>query len=82
MSLDRVPLFVWSLLVTSFLVVVALPSIMIASTCLILDRLIGTQFFDPAEGGDVLFWQHLFWVLAIRRFTSSFCLRSAWFPPP
>jgi cytochrome c oxidase subunit 1 len=61
MSLDRIPLFVWSLLVTSFLVVVAMPSIMIASTCLILDRLIGTHFFNPAEGGDVLLWQHLFW---------------------
>src|SRR6201746_381418 len=57
MSLDRIPLFVWSLLVTSFLVVVAMPSIMIASTCLILDRLVGTQFFNPAEGGDVLLWQ-------------------------
>src|SRR6201746_2497064 len=61
MSLDRIPLFVWSLLVTSFLVVVAMPSIMIASTCLILDRLVGTHFFNPAEGGDVLLWQHLFW---------------------
>ena len=61
MSLDRIPLFVWSMLVTSFLVVVAMPAIMIASTCLILDRLIGTHFFNPAEGGDVLLWQHLFW---------------------
>jgi cytochrome c oxidase subunit 1 len=61
MSLDRIPLFVWSMLVTSFVVIVAMPAIMIASTSLILDRLIGTHFFNPAEGGDVLLWQHLFW---------------------
>jgi cytochrome c oxidase subunit I+III len=61
MSLDRIPLFVWSMLVTSFIVIVAMPAIMIASTSLILDRLIGTHFFNPAEGGDVLLWQHLFW---------------------
>ncbi|TJX79202.1 MAG: cytochrome c oxidase subunit I [Mesorhizobium sp.] len=61
MSLDRIPLFVWSMLVTSFLVIIAMPAIMVASTSLILDRLVGTHFFNPAEGGDVLLWQHLFW---------------------
>jgi cytochrome c oxidase subunit I+III len=61
MSLDRIPLFVWSMLVTSFIIIVAMPAIMIASTSLILDRLVGTHFFNPAEGGDVLLWQHLFW---------------------
>ncbi|MBZ9674336.1 cytochrome c oxidase subunit I [Mesorhizobium sp. ES1-1] len=61
MSLDRIPLFVWSMLVTAFLVILAMPAIMIASTALILDRLVGTHFFNPAEGGDVLLWQHLFW---------------------
>jgi cytochrome c oxidase subunit 1 len=61
MSLDRIPLFVWSMLVTSLIVIMAMPAIMIASTSLILDRLIGTHFFNPAEGGDVLLWQHLFW---------------------
>ncbi|MEZ2224482.1 cytochrome c oxidase subunit I [Rhizobium sp. RCC_161_2] len=61
MSLDRIPLFVWSMLVTSFLIIMAMPAIMIASTALILDRLVGTHFFNPAEGGDVLLWQHLFW---------------------
>jgi cytochrome c oxidase subunit I len=61
MSLDRIPLFVWSMLVTSFLIIMAMPAIMIASTMLILDRLVGTHFFDPAKGGDVLLWQHLFW---------------------
>jgi cytochrome c oxidase subunit I+III len=61
MSLDRMPLFVWSMLVTSFIIIMAMPAIMIASTSLILDRLVGTHFFNPAEGGDVLLWQHLFW---------------------
>jgi cytochrome c oxidase subunit I+III len=61
MSLDRMPLFVWSMLVTSFIIIMAMPAIMVASTSLILDRLVGTHFFNPAEGGDVLLWQHLFW---------------------
>jgi cytochrome c oxidase subunit I+III len=61
MSLDRIPLFVWSMLVTSFVVIMAMPAIVLASTSLILDRLVGTHFFNPAEGGDVLLWQHLFW---------------------
>jgi cytochrome c oxidase subunit 1 len=61
MSLDRIPLFVWAMLVTSFLVIMAMPAIMIASSTLILDRLVGTHFYNPAEGGDVLLWQHLFW---------------------
>src|SRR6201747_1485351 len=61
MSLDRIPLFVWSMLVTSFVVIMAMPAIMVASTSLILDRLVGTHFYNVAEGGDVLLWQHLFW---------------------
>jgi cytochrome c oxidase subunit I+III len=61
MSLDRMPLFVWTMLVTAFVIILAMPAIMIASTSLILDRLVGTHFFNPAEGGDVLLWQHLFW---------------------
>jgi cytochrome c oxidase subunit I+III len=61
MTLDRIPLFVWAMLVTSFLVIFAMPAVMVASTMLILDRLVGTHFFNPAEGGDPLLWQHLFW---------------------
>ncbi|MBH5367869.1 cytochrome c oxidase subunit I [Bradyrhizobium glycinis] len=61
MTLDRIPVFVWAMLVTSFLVIMAMPAIVLASTSLILDRLVGTHFFNPAEGGDVLLWQHLFW---------------------
>jgi cytochrome c oxidase subunit I len=61
MSLNRMPLFAWATLVTQFMVIFAMPSIMLASTSLILDRLVGTQFFNPSLGGDVLLWQHLFW---------------------
>jgi cytochrome c oxidase subunit 1 len=61
MRLDRIPLFVWAALVTSFAIIFGMPSVMVSSTMLILDRLVGTQFFNPAEGGDALLWQHLFW---------------------
>jgi cytochrome c oxidase subunit 1 len=49
------------MLVMSFLIIFAMPAVMVASTMLILDRLVGTHFFNPAEGGDSLLWQHLFW---------------------
>lgn len=61
MSLDRIPVFVWAMFVTSFVVLFAMPAVMLASTLLILDRLVGTHFFNPAEGGDALLWQHVFW---------------------
>jgi cytochrome c oxidase subunit 1 len=61
MALHRVPLFVWAMLVTAFMVLFAMPAVMLASTGLILDRLVGTHFYNPGEGGDALLWQHLFW---------------------
>jgi cytochrome c oxidase subunit 1 len=61
MTLDRIPLFVWAALVTAFMILFAMPAVMVSSTMLILDRLVGTHFFDIATGGDVLLWQHLFW---------------------
>ncbi len=61
MSLDRIPLLVWSMLVMAFLVIIAMPAIMFASSTLIMDRLVGTHFYNPAEGGDALLWQHVFW---------------------
>ena len=61
LSLDRLPIFVWGSLVTSFMVLFAMPAVIVASTCLALDRLVGTHFFNPAEGGDALLWQHMFW---------------------
>jgi cytochrome c oxidase subunit 1 len=61
MSLDRMPLFAWSVLITSFMVIFAMPAVMLASSFLLSDRLVGTQFYNPTEGGDALLWQHLFW---------------------
>jgi len=61
MSLNRLPLYVWSILVTCFVILFAMPSVALASLMLAFDRLVGTHFFNPAEGGDPLLWQHLFW---------------------
>jgi cytochrome c oxidase subunit I+III len=61
MSLDRLPLFVWAMLVMAFMVVFAMPAVMVGSMLLATDRLVSTHFFNPAEGGDALLWQHLFW---------------------
>ena len=61
MTLARMPLFVWATLVTQCMVLFAMPAVMLGSTGLILDRLVGTHFYNPAHGGDVLLWQHLFW---------------------
>jgi cytochrome c oxidase subunit 1 len=61
MSLNRMPLFVWAMLIVSCMVIFAMPAIIISSTCLILDRLVGTHIYNQAEGGDPILWQHLFW---------------------
>src|SRR3954454_10173586 len=63
MSLNRLPIFVWAQVVASFMVIFAMPSVMIASGFLAMDRLahVNTHFFNPAEGGDALLYQHLFW---------------------
>ena len=63
MSLNRIPLFVWAMVVTSFMVIFAMPAVMLASTLLSMDRLtnVATHFFNQAEGGDPILWQHLFW---------------------
>jgi cytochrome c oxidase subunit 1 len=64
MALNRIPLFVWSELVTAFMVAASMPSVMVASGTLMMDRLVGTQFYNQAEGGDPLLFQHLFWFFA------------------
>jgi heme/copper-type cytochrome/quinol oxidase subunit 1 len=62
MTLMRMPVFVWMVLVTQFLVLLAFPALTVALILLMFDRLFGTLFFSPAAGGDPVLWQHLFWI--------------------
>jgi len=61
MTLAKMPLFVWGVLVTAFMVIFSMPSVALASGLLISDRLVGTHFYNQYEHGDPLLWQHLFW---------------------
>ncbi|HEY4305404.1 MAG TPA: cytochrome c oxidase subunit I [Gemmatimonadaceae bacterium] len=62
MSLNRMPVFVWAQLVVAFMVVFAMPAVATASTLMLAtDRAVNMHWFNPAEGGDALLWQHLFW---------------------
>src|SRR5438270_6561145 len=61
MTINRMPLFTWMTLITAFLLLFALPSVNAASILVLLDRQLGTHFFQAGAGGDPLLWQHLFW---------------------
>ena len=62
MTLMRMPVFVWMVLVTQFLVLLAFPALTVGLILLMFDRFFGSLFFAPAAGGDPLLWQHLFWI--------------------
>ncbi|MGY6501444.1 MAG: cytochrome c oxidase subunit I [Acidimicrobiales bacterium] len=62
MTLGRMPLFSWSVLVMASMMLIAFPFVIAASTMLELERKVGAPFYDPALGGNPLLWQHLFWI--------------------
>ena len=62
MSINRIPLYVWAIFVTALMIIFAMPAVAMASTMMLaMDRLVATHFFNQAEGGDALLWQHMFW---------------------
>ncbi|MEA2735157.1 MAG: cytochrome c oxidase subunit, partial [Humisphaera sp.] len=62
MSIQRVPLFTWMMLITSFLIVLAIPALNSALVLLLIDRTFGAAFFEPSRGGNSVLWQHYFWI--------------------
>ncbi|MEZ5816618.1 MAG: cytochrome c oxidase subunit I [Hyphomicrobiaceae bacterium] len=61
MSLDKMPIFAWSMLIFAGMIIVAFPAVILATLMLELERAFGWPFFTAAKGGDALLWQHLFW---------------------
>ncbi|HXS48903.1 MAG TPA: cytochrome c oxidase subunit I [Sphingomicrobium sp.] len=62
MTLARMPLFAWAMLVEGIMIIFAMPAVALVTTVLLIpDRLVGTQFFNAGEGGDALLFQHMFW---------------------
>jgi cytochrome c oxidase subunit I+III len=62
MTLSRMPVYLWSIIVTAYAMLFGFTPLLVATTLLELDRKFGTRFFDAAAGGDPLLWQHLFWI--------------------
>jgi len=62
LTLMRMPLFVWMMLVTNFMIILALPSLSAAQIMLLVDRYLGGHFFDTQAGGSAVLWQHFFWI--------------------
>ncbi len=61
MSINRMPVFVWSILIISFMILFAMPPLLLGTIMLALDRIVGTHFFRISGGGTSFLWQHLFW---------------------
>ncbi len=61
MTMFRMPIFTWNMLVTSLLIMLTFPILTAALAMLFIDRTVGGSFFDPASGGSAILWQHLFW---------------------
>jgi len=61
MTLDKMPIFAWALLIFACMIIVAFPSVILATTLMELERAFGWPFFDALKGGDPMLWQHLFW---------------------
>jgi cytochrome c oxidase subunit I+III len=61
MTLDKLPVFAWAMLIFAGMIIIAFPSVILATTLMELERALDWPFFDPARGGDPLLWQHLFW---------------------
>ncbi len=62
MTLMRMPLFVWMMIVTNFMIILALPALSAAQIMLLIDRYLGGHFFDTQSGGSAVLWQHFFWI--------------------
>jgi cytochrome c oxidase subunit I len=62
MTLSRMPVFVWVMLVDAWMIVIVLPALSAAIIMLLLDRYLGSHFFDTQFGGSAVLWQHLFWI--------------------
>jgi len=61
MRLNKVPFFVWTILLTAMQIILAIPPLTVALVMVLLDRQLGANFFNPQNGGSAILWQHLFW---------------------